>query len=149
MFGGTFGAFRSRGRHFFSESTALYRQISEIMALRNRYLALRRGRQYLREISGNGVNFGYPKAVGSRMKSVVAWSRILADQEFLCAINTDTEEEAVAYVTVDVRLHRTGDRLNVVYDSSGGKIKKEIKVEERNGKAVLVTIPPAGFAIFK
>jgi hypothetical protein len=83
------------------------------------------------------------------MRSVVAWSRILADQELLCAINTDTEKEVAVYITVDAKLHKEGDTLDVVYDSSGGGIKKEIKVEKRNGKATLVTIPPTGFAIFR
>lgn len=149
MFGGTFGAFRSKGRHFFNEDTTLYRRVGEIMKVRNQFLALRRGRQYLREISANGVDFRYPKVSGDRMRSVVAWSRILVDQELLCAINTDTEKEVAVYVTVDAKLHKAGDTLDVVYDSSGGGIKKEIKVEKRNGKAILVTIPPTGFAIFR
>ena len=58
MFGGEFGAFRSRGRHFFNEDQPVYRQLAEIHKLRRDQLTLRRGRQFLRQISGDGVNFG-------------------------------------------------------------------------------------------
>jgi len=54
---------------------------------------LRRGRQYLREISGDGVHFGFPGIIGAGpMRSVIAWSRLFASEEVLCAINADPEE---------------------------------------------------------
>ncbi|KAF1968113.1 alpha-amylase [Bimuria novae-zelandiae CBS 107.79] len=149
MFGGTFGAFRSHSHHFFNEDTSTYRQISQICALRNKYLALRRGRQYLREISANGTEFGYPTVLGGgRMRSVVAWSRILADQELLCAMNTDTEQETRAYVTVDAKLYKKGDYLKLVYDSSGGHAQAQVQILEANGKALLLAVPPAAFVIY-
>ena len=80
MFGGTFGAFRSKDHHFFNEDTLLYREIGKITAVRNCHLALQRGQQYLREISADGTHFGVPRILGGRMASVVAWSRILAAQ---------------------------------------------------------------------
>ena len=48
MFGGEFGAFRTRGRHFFNENNPVYQELSKILALRKQKIALRRGRQYLR-----------------------------------------------------------------------------------------------------
>jgi glycosidase len=92
MFGGPFGAFRSKGRHFFDESSDLFRELSEILKLRDEKLVLRRGRQYLREISGDGISFGLPVIMGGRMQSVVAWSRILDKTEMLLAINTDPDK---------------------------------------------------------
>lgn len=148
MFGGSFGAFRSKGRHFFNEKTKVYQQIAKICEIRSKYLALRNGRQYLRQISANGKDFGYPRLIGGRMKSVVAWSRILADQEMLCAINTDTEENVSVWVTVDAKLHKKGDILKCVYDSSDRGVKSEVEVDEKNGKAVMLSVPPAGFVVF-
>ena len=53
MFGGPFGAFRSHGRHFFLEDETVYRELGKIHRLRREQLPLRRGRQFLRQISGN------------------------------------------------------------------------------------------------
>src|SRR5919197_1326029 len=61
MFGGTFGAFRSCDRHFFDEDTPVYRELANILAIRQDKMTLRRGRQYLREISGDGQHFGLPQ----------------------------------------------------------------------------------------
>src|SRR5262249_26466614 len=79
MFGGEFGAFRSRGRHVFDENQRVYRELANVHELRRKQLALRRGRQFLRQISGNGVDFGFPQRLGGRMRSIVAWSRIFDD----------------------------------------------------------------------
>jgi glycosidase len=147
MFGGTFGAFRSEGRHFFDEDTRLFQAVGKMSELRKKHRALRRGRQYLREISANGKDFGFPRVLSGRMKSIVAWSRILAEQELLCAINTDTENSTTAYVTIDANLHRKGEALRVVYDSSGGKAQGEVQVLELHGKAVLLAMPPSAFLI--
>ena len=81
MFGGEFGAFRSRGRHVFDEDAAGYLDLAALLALRASEPALRRGRQYLREISGDGVGFALPTGFGGPVRGVVAWSRILADRE--------------------------------------------------------------------
>ena len=78
MFGGSFGAHQSRYRHVFDESTPLFGQVHGLLAARAADLALRRGRQYLREISGDGVGFGLPTRIGDGpIRAVVAWSRIL------------------------------------------------------------------------
>jgi hypothetical protein len=96
------GPFRSHNRHFFDESKATYRGFSEVATIRRKEIALRRGRQFLREISGNGTDFGFPYKLGSdKTKTVIAWSRIIDGVEVLCAMNTDTDATGVAWVTVD------------------------------------------------
>ncbi|KAF2726618.1 alpha-amylase [Polyplosphaeria fusca] len=151
MFGGSFGAFRSRGRHFFNESSVIYQEISKICRLRQQYTCLRRGRQYLREISSNGKDFGLPQKLPGKMKSIVAWSRIFADQELLCAINTDPDAPTEAFVTVDNTLHASGETLNCIYQSparNGLVIPGMVTIESRNGKAVWLKVPRAGFVIY-
>ncbi len=149
MFGSEFGAFRSRQRHCFAEDRALYRQLATIFALRRRNLPLRRGRQYLRPISGNGVDFGLPAMVGGQIRSVVPWSRIFADREALAAINTDPHQARTAWVTIDDGLHRAGDRLTCLYSTDLAQLGKGVEVERRNGKAVLLTVPAAGFVVYE
>ena len=101
MFGREFGAFRSRDRHVFDSGRPVYRELSRVLAVRSAERALRQGRQYLRQVSGDGVSFGYPTSFGgSRIRSIVAWSRILADREVLCAINNDPDTTRSAWVTV-------------------------------------------------
>ncbi|KAF2120358.1 glycoside hydrolase superfamily [Lophiotrema nucula] len=151
MFGGSFGAFRSKDRHFFDEANTVFQEVAKITQLRNEYAALRRGRQYLREISGNGKDFGLPRKLGETMKSIVAWSRVFADQEVLCAINTDTENWTKAFVTIDDGLHAEGDKLKCSYRSptDGDRtVADEVEVEGINGKAVELSVPPSGFVIY-
>ncbi|GJL66849.1 MAG: alpha-amylase [Nitrospirales bacterium] len=148
MFGGEFGAFHSHQRHFFNEESPAYRQLAIILRLRRDKLALRRGRQYLREISGNGIDFGLPRMLGGQIRSVVPWSRIFNDQEILLAMNTDYAAPRSAWVTVDDGLHQAGHTLTCLYSTNAGQIGQETTLESRNGKAVVLTLPAGGFVIY-
>ncbi|MCY1145491.1 alpha-amylase family glycosyl hydrolase [Actinoplanes sp. Pm04-4] len=148
MFGGAFGAFRSRGVHCFDTSNPTYRQVSRILSLRRRMPALRRGRQYLRQISGDGVHFGFPQLFDGSMRSVVAWSRLFAETEVLAAINTDPESARTAWVTVDFDLHEAGSKLTCLFSTDPASEGLEVPVEARNGKAVEVTVPAGGFVVY-
>jgi len=148
MFGGEFGAFRSRGRHVFDEDQRVYRQLASVHELRHKHLPLRRGRQFLRQISGNGRDFGFPQRLGGRLRSIVAWSRIFNGDELLCAINTDPDNATTAFVTIDNELHGAGNGLTCLYSTAAPEIGHGIPVEARNGKAVLLTVPAAGFVVY-
>ena len=151
MFGSEFGAFRTRGVHFFDEDNRVYEELSKILKIRRKNIALRRGRQYLREISApnDGVNFSLPEMVGGEIRSVVPWSRIFSTKEMLLAINTDYDNPRKAWVTIDNELHKAGDELKCIYSTDAAQIGQSVTVEARNGKAVLVTVPAAGFVIFQ
>jgi glycosidase len=149
MFGGDFGAFRSRDRHCFDESSPLYQELSKVLALRRELMPLRRGRQYLRQISGNGTDFGFPRRIGGELRSVVPWSRLFVDDEVLVAINTDPDQASKAWVTIDDGLHTTGSTLAYRYSTDPAQIGQTATVEDRNGKAVQVSVPPAGFVVLE
>ncbi|HLF12257.1 MAG TPA: alpha-amylase family glycosyl hydrolase [Gammaproteobacteria bacterium] len=149
MFGGDYGAFQSRGRHFFLENGAVYKELAKILRVRREKLALRRGRQYLREISGNGAHFGFPRLVGNEIRSVVPWSRIFDEAEIVLALNTDPHVPRSAWVTIDDGLHRAGDVLRCLYSTDPAQIGRTVTVEARNGKAVELTLPAAGFVIYE
>ncbi|NOT55174.1 MAG: alpha-amylase, partial [Deltaproteobacteria bacterium] len=150
MFGGAFGAFRSQQRHCFNEDTLVYQELAKILQLRKQEIVLRRGRQYLRQISGDGEQFDFPHMIGERIQSVVPWSRIFNDQEMLLAINTDAEQPHTAWVIVDHGLHRVGDHLRCLYSADATQRQETLVVQEVHGntKAVLLTVPPAGFVIY-
>src|SRR5262249_58711982 len=141
MFGGEFGAFRCRQRHCFDESGRVYQELAKILALRREKIALRRGRQYLRQISGDGVSFGLPEMIGGQIRSVVPWSRIFADHEIVVAINTDPVNARAAWVTIDSGLHVENAALTCLYSMDATQIGQAVKVEARNGKAVRLTVP--------
>ncbi len=149
MFGGSFGAFRSRNRHFFNERHPMYLELSKVLKLRKAEPALRRGRQYLRQISGDGINFGLPCMIGAQIRSVVPWSRLFNDEELLLAVNTDPDRDSAAWVTIDASLHQAGEQLTCMYSTAGAQLNKAVQVECKNGKAVYLSVPPGGFVIYK
>ena len=151
MFGGAFGAFRSRDRHCFDDDALVYRELAKILAIRQDKIVLRRGRQYLREISGDGQHFGLPHMIDTEIRSVVPWSRIFNDQEMLLTINTDSDQPRTAWVIVDNDLHRTGDRLQCLYATDARLEGQELAITDTlaKTKAVLLTVPAAGFVIYE
>jgi len=141
----------TRGVHFFDEDHPVYRELAKILEIRRQNIVLRRGRQYLRPISApdDGVRFSLPEMVGGQIRSLVPWSRIFNGKEELLAINTDYDQPRTAWVTVDNELHQAGNILTCIYSTDAAQIGQSVTVEARNGKAVLLTVPAAGFVIFE
>lgn len=107
-----FGPFGTAGSHCFDPKFHVYRRISAMAALRRDFPALRHGRQYLRQLalpekrlsSFDFYGAGYD-AGGERLDGqIVAWSRILDDEEVLCVLNSHGNERRSAYVLVDAGL---------------------------------------------
>jgi hypothetical protein len=146
MFGGAFGAFQSRGRHCFNEHGVVYKELATVAKIRGQELCLKRGRQYLREISGNGVGFGNPVVFGDGMRSVVAWSRVFDGVEVLCAINTDASSERTAWVTVDSEIQSQGVTMKALYPAGNADIGV---VDKGDRFAVRLTVAAGGFVMYK
>ena len=106
MFGGQWGAFESTEHHVFNPDQPIYQSIATIAAIRQREPALRYGRQYFREISGNGSDFGHPLDG----QCTLAYSRILDSTEILVAMNLDTNPRN-DFVTVDANLSSAGQNV--------------------------------------
>ena len=150
MFGGDFGAFRSRQRHLFNEAGSVYQELAKILTLRKQKIALRRGRQYLREISGDGINFGLPAVLGDRMRSVIPWTRSFDDQNLLLAINTDPDQTRTAWVDLDASAYPTGLHLKCVYATDQSLVGPGLIVQASGDRRVVnLTVPPAGFVIYE
>jgi glycosidase len=154
MFGGRFGGFCTQGRHFFNENSPLYRALSALIELRKQLLPLRRGRQILHQISGDGVNFGLPEHWGERIRSLVSWSRLFIDQEVLVALNTDESQTVSAYSTVVPTFRLQGDEFHLIFWYAPGQDASPppspLTVEQKNKQlAVRMTLPPGGFAVYQ
>lgn len=156
MFGGTFGAFETNGCHFFDPDHPAYLRIAAIARIRERRNdliggALRRGRQYSRETSIQGRPFSIPGPGG-----LIAWSRILFNQEVLIVLNTNGTENRSADIAVHGPFHVTNPILTFLYKSdwSDDELRNPPADQTvplntpRDGRmAVRIDLPPAGMAI--
>jgi len=140
MFGGKWGAFDSIDAHFFDEQNDIFRGIASIAKIRQEQSALRYGRQYFREISGDATHFGFP----IDGHCTLALSRILDTEEVLVAINLDSKPRE-DYVTVDRKLSKPGRVMNNLLDPTDHQT-----VIDSNGRAnIKIALPAFGFAVFK
>jgi len=104
----------------FDVNHPLYRALQKILQVRNQEPALRYGRLYFRPISGNGFNFGL-----SRFPSgVIAFSRILNDQEVVVVANTNSQQGFAGEVIVDRQLNPAGSSYRVQFSNkdAGGEL---------------------------
>jgi glycosidase len=127
MFGGKWGAFDTVGVHFFNEQHSIYKGIAALAKVRREQPALRYGREYFREISGDGKNFGCPKDGNCTL----AFSRVLDTDEVLIAINLD-QKPRNDYVLVDSRLSSAG---HPVKDLLAGTTP--LKIQDCGSKAAI------------
>jgi glycosidase len=97
----------------FPQNSVYYRHISQIAAARRACPALRYGRFYFRPISGDGQHFG----VSTFLNGVLAFSRILMDQEIVVVANTDTVNSCATDVIVDLTLNQPGETFRVLYSN--------------------------------
>jgi len=152
MFGGEFGAFRTRNRSFFNSEHPVCQEMKKLAELRNEYIHLRLGRQYLREISEiKNKDFHLPRADQARCREIIAWSRIFSQGEFLLAVNCDLDKAQKVKVLIDSEIHLPGEKFICVYSSAAEKIGEELEVKAADqGKNYLeIAVPAKGRAIYK
>lgn len=145
LWGRTNGAGTPNG---FDTTHQLFGALKDIAAARAGHAPLRYGRQYFRQISGNGVNFGVSAFPGG----VLAWSRILNDEEMVVVANASTTQAFHGQVLVDFSLNPAGTTYRVVYSNkstAGGgtapspvqdKPAGSVTIQELSG---VVTVGPA------
>lgn len=97
----------------FAQDSSYYQDIGQIAKVRAAQSALRYGRFYFRPISGDGQNFG----VSTFPQGILAFSRILMDEEVVVVANTSTTDSRAFDVIVDNTLNQPGDQLTVQYSN--------------------------------
>jgi glycosidase len=99
----------------FDQQHFLYGQIKALSRLREERPALRFGRLYFRQVSGNGRDFGYSSGAGG----LVAFSRLVSNVEVLIVANTNTQTAFDGLVLQDPDLNRRPRRMLVAYSNLG------------------------------
>ena len=97
----------------FNGQSGFYQDIQQIASVRAQQSALRYGRFYFRPLSGDGMSFG----VSGFPQGVVAFSRILNDQEVLVAANANPTQAQQLDVIVEIMLSAEGDAFDVLYSN--------------------------------
>lgn len=100
----------------FDQQSDFYQAVSAICSLRAGCAPLRYGRFYLRPVSGDGISF----AVSGYQPGILAYSRILADQEILVVANASTTSTQPVQVIVDGSINAAGTSPRVLYGNQPG-----------------------------
>lgn len=98
----------------FDEMHPLYEMVRRLARVRAAQPALRYGRFYFRPLSGDGLHFGASPYPGG----VIAFSRILNDQEILVVANTSATSVFRGVVIVDASLQPEGTAWDVLFSSN-------------------------------
>ena len=101
----------------FDRSHPFFQATRRLAAVRADQPALRYGRQYFRPISGDGVHFG----LSTFRNGVLAFSRILNDQEVLVVANTDAGQPWRGDVIVDYALNPAKTPYKLLYSNKAGR----------------------------
>jgi glycosidase len=122
------------GMDLLNTSCNIYTGISQIAAVVRSIPALRFGRIYYRQISGDGIQFGLP--YGSDY--TLAFSRLLYGYEALVAYNVSAQPRS-DHVVIDSDLHPAGTTLSYLYGNSG-----TVPAQTAADGTRFVTLPLAG-----
>jgi glycosidase len=119
------------GANLLNTGCRIYKEIAKIAGVTQATPALRYGRMYFRQISGDGVHFGFPFG----FSYTLAFSRILYGREVLVAYNVAAEPRQDR-VVVDASLHQAGDTLRYLYGKTGS-----VSVERAPDGTMFVRLP--------
>lgn len=129
------------GLNALNKTNTIYREIAKLAHLRKEHAALKFGRMYMRESSHDGKNFLLPR----HHDCMLAFSRILYDEEMVIVYNDsliNTDEE---YIGVDRHLNPEGSAFRFCY---GDKGKVHVfKNEDGSRHFIKLTLQPGQFVI--
>jgi len=132
-------------RNYLNKDCRIYREIAKIAAANRAHPALRLGRMYFREVSGNGTDFGLPQG----QPCTLAFSRVLANQEVLVAFNTSASERRSDWVIIDNALHKPGDKLKYIYGGQGAAEVHKHPDSGNDALSVRLDLAPLQFVILE
>ena len=118
----------------FEQNSVFYQAIAKLAALRHASPVLRYGRYYFRPISHDGSLFG----ISTTAPGVLAFSRMLSDQEVVVVANTDTQAEWKGEIVVDFSLNPDGTAYTVLFSNKAQPVVPGA-VEEKPAGSVVVT----------
>jgi glycosidase len=113
----------------FDRRNRFYQTVSDIAAIRKNHPPLRYGRQYFRQISGDGCHFGFSPFNGG----VLAYSRILSGEEVLVVVNTNVNESWSGEVLLDFAINQPGETYRTLFSNLPGNRTEEAVAERKAG----------------
>lgn len=102
----------------------IYQEIAQIAAIRKKNAVLRFGRMYIRNLSHDGNSFHMPVY----KDCLLAFSRMLYDEELVVAYNDSQDREVEEYITVDRFYNPPGSSFHFLYGGAG-----EVRVMKNDG----------------
>jgi glycosidase len=120
----------------FDRNSAFYQAIAKLAALRNTLPVLRYGRYYFRPIAGDGTHFG----ISATAPGVLAFSRILNDQEVVVVANASTGASWAGAVVVDFSLNASGAAYDILFSNKAQPIAPGAVVEKSAGSVVVTEV---------
>lgn len=100
-----------KNTNLLNQQSDIYKAIASIANFRKESDVLKFGRMFMRETSKDGIRFHLPEC----NKCILAFSRILYDQEVLFIFNSSTCDAKEEYVLVDCQLNRHRKWMKPVY----------------------------------
>jgi glycosidase len=132
----------ANGKSSLNSSCRIYQEIARLAAVMRNSEPLRFGRMYYRQISGNGVDFGFP--FGSTY--TLAFSRLLYGREVLVAYNVSGQQRRDS-VLVDATLHAGPNAaLQFLY---GGQGSVPVQTALNQARYVQLNLAPHAFVILE
>jgi len=119
----------------------IYQAIASIARVMRQCAPLRFGRMYYRQISGNGIDFGFP--YGSSY--TLAFSRLLYGREVLVAYNVSGQPRQEC-VIVDATLHPQAAEMQFLY---GGQGSVPVETAANQARFVRLDLAPHAFVILE
>lgn len=128
-------------RNALDKGNRIYREIAKLANIRAENAVLKFGRMYMREASHDGKIFNLPVF----HDSMLAFSRILYDEEMLIVYNDSQTSDDEEYVCVDRHLNPDGSTFRFCYGDHG-KIHV-LKNEEGTRHFIKIKLKPGQFVI--
>jgi len=116
----------------FDRAHPFYAALERLSSTRREQPAMRYGRQYFRPISGDGVHFG----VSTLPNGVLAFSRILNEQELVVLANSNTQNGWTGEVIVDLSLNRVGAKYQLLFSNRTPNPSRSETVIEKSAARV-------------
>ena len=123
----------------------IYQEIAKISNLTDVYAPLKFGRMYLRQVSGDGINFGLPQG----QPCTLAFSRLLADQEVLVAYNTSTTANRNDAIIVDANIQTSRASMSFIYGGVGSVPIQKLPDPSNPTRFVRLNLAPMQFVILQ
>lgn len=124
-----------------NKNNRIYREIARIAEIRKASATLRFGRMYMRESSHDGKTFAMPV----RHDTMLAFSRVLYDEEIVVIYNDSLTQEDEEYICVDKHLNPMGTVFRYCY---GGRGKIRVLQDQEGTRHFLkIKLSPTQFVI--